>query len=283
MLDFWEKLGFVFLTFILMFGIGTSLEIADFKKVSQRPKPLLSGIFSQSLFMPLWALAIKTNLNLSLYHVLGFYIMALTPGGALSNMYSYYARANVALSMAMTVTTTLVSLFAFPLWITFLLQDQKGITIPHMQIVGSLALMLVPVIAGMALKTKSPKWARPVEQLSSKAGVILILYLVISGLVRNGHLLQEMGIDIYIAVLSLQIGGFLFGWYFSKLIKEPLPNRKAIGLETGIQNAALTFSIILLSFPGENQAIILQIPMLYAFCTVICSSLLALIFRQIKN
>jgi BASS family bile acid:Na+ symporter len=283
MLDQWEQIGFVVLTFFLMFGIGSSLNKKQFLKIIKNPKPLLIGVFSQLIWMPLLAYGIKTGSNLSTYSAIGFLLIGLTPGGALSNIFSYYAKANLALSMSMTITTTVMSFISFPFWLYIFLKPYSSIEIPYLQIIGSLALMLIPVILGMLVRVHYPHKALRIEKLSSYSGVVLIIYLVISGLVKNGYQLKIISINIYLAVFLLQGGGFLFGWLFAKFLKLELIDQKAIGLETGIQNAPLSFSIILLSFPTDIQSDILLVPLLYALQTVIFGSVYALIFRNLKN
>jgi len=276
-----EKIFFALLTFIIMMGIGTTLTAGDFKKSIQAPRPILSGLFSQIFWMPLIAYGLCIYLDLPTYSSIGLILLGCTPGGALSNIFAHFSRANVALSICMTFFSTISAFIFMPLLIFYYTRNLSlnTIQIPYSNIFASLAFLLLPVIFGMIINKNYQEGAKKVERFSTYAGIIIIAYLLISGLINNGKELRTISTNEYISVIILQLSGFLFGFIVSLITRISTQDRKAVCLETGIQNVPLTFTVILLSFHGQQQEAILRIPLLYALSTVIFSTILSQIFR----
>ncbi len=277
---------------VIMFGMGASLTLADFKNVLRRPRLVFIGFISQFGFMPLIALVLSLALNLPPAVAIALILLGCLPGGTTSNLFSYFARGQVALSISMTTASTVLALFMTP----FLLQlytspftqkisEQLGsnatFVMPTKDIVLSLVLVLVPVCGGMILRRFHAGWAKVAEETAGFMGMIVIVYLLGTAFYRHHTLLFSTPWPIFVATISLGLVGFLFGYYASRLLGAYPIQQRAISLETGIQNTPVAFAIILLSFPNfELQNDMLWVAILYSIFIVMSSSCITLWMRK---
>ena len=270
--------GFLFLT---MFGMGATLTVEEFRRVAKRPGPLGIGLASQFGWMPMIAYGLARVLGLSDPLALGCVVMGCSSGGTTSNLFSYLSRADLALSISMTVVSTVSAVVLMPLVLWFWASSFTGETlaIPYTNIVTTLVAVLVPVAAGVALRARSEAGAQRAERIGTTAGVAMISIVILSNLYTEGAKSLEFGWPAILAGTSLGPIGFGLGYLGARLLGVEPAARRAIALETGIQNAPLALGIIVLSFSGAVQEEILRVPLLYGVLVVPASALLALIFR----
>lgn len=280
--------------FIIMFGMGASLTPSDFRAALRRPRGLAIGFFSQFGVMPLAALGLALLLGLSPPLAIALILVGCLPGGTTSNMFTYFARGSVALSISMTTASTLLALFMMPLLLNLYgsgfareidaaLQAEggaAGFVIPHLNIIVSLLLVLVPVALGMVLRWRSAGWAKAAEDTAGFMAIVVILYLIGSVLVRHGDLFWRTPWTVYFASLSLGLLGFFFGLILARLFRLAPRFQRAISLETGIQNGPIAFAIILLSLEEPLQSQMLWLAILYSTFIVMTSSGITLYFRK---
>ena len=281
--------------FVIMLGMGASLTVDDFRAVVRKPRGVLIGFLSQFGLMPLIALGLSTVLGMHPAFAISLILIGTLPGGTTSNMFTYFSRGSVALSISMTTASTVLALFMMP----FLLKLYTGgfisqitsemqaagnadasFVIPTGNIISSLVLVLVPVALGMLLKKKSPDWAKTAEDTAGFVGVLVILYLLLTAFLRHGGLFLETPVVVYIGAVGLGISGFLFGFLLSKAMGMFPLFQRAISLETGIQNGTVAFAVILLSFQVPLQSPMLWMAILYSTFIVISSSFVTLYFRR---
>ncbi len=279
---------------IIMLGMGASLTINDFRAVARNPKGVFTGFLSQFGLMPLIALGMSIVLGLHPAFAISLILIGCLPGGTTSNMFTYFSRGSVALSISMTTASTLLALIMMPIIINlytvgFTAQlsadlrvggEETEFVIPTGNIISSLVLVLLPVILGMILRRKSPGWAKTAEDTAGFLAVIVILYLIVTAFLRHGDLFIKTPKEIYIASVGLGLAGFFFGYWFSRLIGMKPIFQRAISLETGIQNTPVAFAIILLSFNEPVQSQMLWLAILYATFIVMTSSIITLYFRR---
>jgi BASS family bile acid:Na+ symporter len=277
---------------VIMFGMGASLTPADFKGVLRRPRLILIGFISQFGFMPLIALGLSFALGLPPAAAIAMIMVGCLPGGSTSNLFAYFARGHVALSISMTTASTLLALVMTPLLLQFYSQpfvrqltDQSAdgavFVMPTKDIIISLLLVLVPVCGGLVLRRFSKGWAKVAEDTAGFTGMIVIVYLIVSFLGRHFHLMLTTPWTIYVASISLGLIGFLFGYHLSRLLGAHPIQQRAISLETGIQNTPVALAIILLSFPNADlQNDMLWTAILYSVFIVISSSCITLWLRK---
>jgi BASS family bile acid:Na+ symporter len=288
-----DKVLLAVMILIIMFGMGASLTAADFKGAIRRPRLILVGFLSQFGFMPLIALGISLVLNLPPAAAIALILVGCLPGGTTSNLFSYFARGHVALSISMTTASTIMALVMTPLLLGFYARPFAGkiseelggdtaFVIPTTDIVSSLVLVLVPVCGGLILRRFSRGWAKVAEDTAGFMGMIVILYLIATAFYRHHGLILSTPWPIYLASIALGLAGFLFGYCISRIFGAYPIQQRAISLETGIQNTPVAFTIILLSFPDSTlQNDMLWVAILYSVFIIISSSYITLWFRKV--
>lgn len=281
--------------FVIMLGMGASLTVNDFKAVARSPKGVMIGFISQFGLMPLIALSLATILNFNPAFAIALILIGSLPGGTTSNMFAYFSRGSVALSISMTTASTLMALFMMPLilqlytsgftaQISATLQAEGAeaatFVIPTGNIISSLVVVLIPVILGMILRKKSPDWAKTAEDTAGFVGILVILYLLFTAFIRHTNLFLQTPVTVYIGAIGLGLAGFFFGYWFSRALGMYPIFQRAISLETGIQNGPVAFAVILLSFQEPVQSQMLWLGILYSTFIVLTSSVITLYFRK---
>ncbi len=280
--------------FAIMFGMGASLTKDDFRAVIKKPRGILIGFLSQFGLMPFVAFGLAVVLELPPAYAIALILIGCLPGGTTSNMFAYFARGSVALSIAMTTASTMMALLMMPILLEFYASGftqqiseamraegvESDFVIPTGNIIGSLLLVLIPVAGGMFLRYKSREWAKTAEDTAGFMAIIVILYLIGTAFIRHSGLFIETPWEIYAAAICVGLLGFLFGFWMSRLFLLPPLFQRAISLETGIQNGPIAFAIILLSFTEPIQSQMLWLAILYSTFIVITSSFITLYYRR---
>lgn len=266
----------------IMLGMGCSLTWKDFFAALKRPWGLFIGLFCQFGFMPIIALGLAFALNLNPYQAVGLIIMGSTPGGTTSNIFTYFSKGNLALSVLMTVNSTLFAIIMMPL-ILFLygpLFASGDFAIPNKNIAITLGVLLVPVALGMFIRRINANVGALLELLGSIVGLLVIVFLIVTWVPNNRALLADTSWTIYMAAIGLGIIGVTLGYQFAKFLKIHPRSARTIALETGIQNGPLAITIVLLSFTGPEVDQVVLIPALYSLFIVISASFITLYFRR---
>ncbi len=247
------KISIVLMLFFVMVGMGLTLTVADFKRVFQKPRGMLTGAFLQWAVMPLVAVAIG--------RVMGFYetfpfifvgmvLILVSPGGVTSNLMTYYAKGDLALSISLTSFSTVLSLFFTPFLMALYCANVPEVNIPVALIVQSIiVLVIVPLAVGMTVNARAPKVAQKMTPIFSALGIVALLFLIIAGILSNIEVFadtERLGVKFYTMVFMLTILGMIMGAVIPKLIKISNYQTRAISLETGLRNASLAMAIALL-------------------------------------
>lgn len=274
--------------FVIMLGMGASLTPRDFVLALKRPYGMLIGLISQYGFMPLVGLTLALTLPVSDPIKIGFLIMGCMPGGTTSNIFTYFSRGNLALSVLMTVNSTIVGIVAIPLLIVTYVAiltaaGSLSIVVPAQNIIITLILLLVPVAIGMMIRRWNANVGALVELVGSFLGLVFIVLLLVTWVPRNWQFLMNTPAAVFIGAIGLGILGFLFGYLFSTSLKLHPRNARTIALETGIQNGPLAIAIVAFTFVGPLQGIqqqVMAVPALYSLFIVISSTILTMWFRR---
>ncbi len=280
--------------FVIMLGMGASLTVDDFRAVFRKPRGVLIGFMSQFGLMPLLAFALSVILNLPPAFAISLILIGCLPGGTTSNMFTYFSRGSVALSISMTTASTVMALLMMPILLKlytsgFTSQISASMqasgagtefVIPTGNIISSLVLVLVPVALGMFIRRKTPVWAKTAEDTAGFVGIIVILYLILTAFLRHGGYFLQTPITVYIGAIGLGLSGFFFGYWMSRLMGMYPLFQRAISLETGIQNGPVAFAVILLSFANPVQDQMIWLAILYSTFIVITSSIITLYYRK---
>jgi BASS family bile acid:Na+ symporter len=155
--------------FVIMLGMGLGLKIDDFKRVFTEPKGVLVGLIAQLLLLPLVGFGLATLFPLSPELAVGVVILATCPGGSTSNLMTYLAKGNVALSITLTAISSVITVLTIPLIINVamrhFLEAETTLQLPFVKTVIQIAVItLVPISIGMALHRYAPKFAATAEK-----------------------------------------------------------------------------------------------------------------------
>jgi BASS family bile acid:Na+ symporter len=281
------------LVFIIMFGLGATLTPKDFKLAIKKPAGLIIGWVCQFGIMPLLAyflvitflMPLETASNKDvLFIAIGALLMGAVPAGTTSNIFTYFSKGNLALSVMMTANSTLWAIIMTPLALFvyggFLFKDAE-VQIPTENIVRTLAVLLVPVVVGMVIRKYSANIGAILELMGGFFGLFFIVFLMATWVPRNWVLLTSTNWQTYLVAIGLGLFGILIAYLIAKAIRVHPANARTIALETGIQNGPLAVAIILVTFRGNpNIDQILLVPALYSLFIVIISTFVTFWFRR---
>jgi len=281
----------VILVFVIMFGLGAGLTPKDFRLAFRRPWGLVIGWVTQFGVMPLITVGLIALLLLQLpleYAApvaVGALLMGTLPAGTTSNIFTYFSKGNLALSVMMTTHSTLWALLMTPVLLAlygrWLFADQNEFQIPLLNIVVTLVLLLVPVIAGMWIRKKNANVGAVLELLGGFVGLFFIVFLVATWVPRNWELLSTTPWQTFSVAIGMGLVGILVAYSIARAIRLHPMNARTIALETGIQNGPLGIAIVLLSFSGNPDiGLILIIPALYSLFIVLVATVVTLWFRR---
>lgn len=272
------------LMMVIMLGMGASLTFKDFAIALRKPQGVLVGMLCQYGIMPFIAFSLATALNLPPAMAIGLILMGCMPGGTTSNIFAYFSKGTLSLSILMTMSSTLVAIVAVPLTLELYSSGIEGQwRIPSGNIIQVLGVLLVPTVLGIGLRKLNANVGAVVELVGAVLGVFVILFLIGSWVPRNWQLLLSTGPNIYIGSIGLGLVGFVCGYMLSRGFKQDTRRARTIALETGIQNGPLAVLIVLLSFPGPEQQEVLLIPVLYSLFIVLTSSAVTVWFRRLTT
>ncbi|WP_026761923.1 bile acid:sodium symporter family protein [Selenomonas artemidis] len=238
---------------IVMFGMGMTLRFEDFRLVLERPKDVLIGTVAQFGIMPLLAWILAHAFSLPPELAAGVILVGTCPGGTSSNVMTYLARGDVALSVSMTMASTVLAPIMTPL-LTLWLAGQ-WIDIPAGKMMISIAqVVIAPIVLGLLI---NHFFERPVQKaikvlpLISVVAIVLIVGAVVSA---NAARIMETGALIMVVVMCHNLLGYALGFSVAKLLHMDMAKVKAVSIEVGMQNSGLAASLALLHF-GAAAAI----------------------------
>lgn len=286
-----EQTLLVGLVFVIMFGLGAGLTPRDFKLALRRPYGLIIGFVTQFGIMPLLAYVLVVTVLFQLPReyaapvALGALLMGCVPAGTTSNLFTYFSKGNLALSVMMTTNSTLWAILMTPLVLAFygslIFTESTDLQIPIVNIVVTLATLLIPVVAGMFVRRYSANIGAVLELLGGFFGLFFIVFLVSTWVPRNWALLTETPWPTYVVAIGLGLFGIAIAYIIARAIRLHPANARTIALETGIQNGPLAIAIVLLTFSGHPDiGLILIVPALYSLFIVIVATIVTFWFRR---
>ncbi|WP_445003986.1 transporter [Halomonas mongoliensis] len=266
---------------VIMLGMGSSLTFKDFRIALRHPQAIGIGFASQYLFMPLLAFLIGRALQLPPIQAVSLILMGCVPGGTTSNIFAYFSKSLLGLSILMTVCSTLLAVVMVPIVLAFYTSGiDAAFQIPSGNIVAVLGVLLVPTLLGMWLRRRNANVGACTELMGGILGVVVIVFLIATWVPRNWQLLMTTGAEVYLAAVGLGLCGFLIGYWFSRTARLNPLKARTVSLETGIQNGPLAVLIVTLSFTGEVQQQMLLIPVMYSLFIVITSTFITFYYRR---
>ena len=231
----------------VMFMMGLTLTQKDFKRISKEPKAVFIGVLLQFLLMPVLALTLAGMLQLSNQLTAGMVLVGSCAGGTASNVMTYLAKGDVALSISMTMASTLIGVFATPFLCAFYLSETVSVDTPGM-LLSIMQMVFLPVFAGVIvnhlLQTQVVKFERFFPSLS----ILLILCIIAIVVALNSERLVDIGLLTLVAVILHNSLGLASGFFVSRLFGFNLKQSHTIAIEVGMQNSGLGVALALQYF-----------------------------------
>ncbi|HDP79559.1 MAG TPA: hypothetical protein ENN21_01810 [Spirochaetes bacterium] len=253
MLDRIFKVSIVLMLFFVMAGMGLTLTMNDFKLVFQKPLGMLTGAALQWVAMPLVAVGLGRLLGFYdafPFIFVGIVLITVSPGGVTSNLMTYYAKGDLALSISLTSFSTVLSLFFTPFLLNLYCANVPEVTIPVKLVIQTIIiLVIIPLTVGMSVRSRWPNFSKKATPFFSALGVLALLFLIGAGLLSHYEMFgdtERYGFTFYSMVFVLTLGGMFVGALFPKLLGINNYQTRAISLETGLRNASLAMAIALL-------------------------------------
>ncbi len=267
----------------IMFTLGTGLKGSDFKVMSAYPKAFFIGLFNQVILVPVVALVVVLVMSPPPIIAFGIMLISFCPGGVTSNMLTFYAKGNVALSVALTGTVSLLSVITLPILITlafdYFMQDQaRSISAVKIGIVMFL-LTTLPVTLGMLARYKFTDFmVRRSNILNGLASIFFVL-IVFAAVAANWELLKSQVSVIGLELVFIIVILFALSIVVAKAFKLNWSDTKTISIETSIQNSttAITLAPIIMGTTASLPAIALPAAVYGVLMYVIAIPVIALI------
>ncbi len=223
---------------IVMLGMGMTLTITDFGEIIKHPKAVVLGVIAQFVIMPVLAYGLSVAFSLPPAIAVGVILVGSCPGGTASNVMTYLAKGNVALSVACTSVSTLLAPLLTPV-VFYLLASQWIDISPGAMFISVIKMVLLPITLGVILRMifkSSISKATEVLPLVSVAAIVLIVAAVVSGSKQS---IIESGLLIFGVVILHNGLGYLLGFLAAKFLKLDYDDSKAVAIEVGMQNSGL--------------------------------------------
>ena len=240
---------------VVMFGMGLTLRLQDFKIVFSRPKDVVIGCLAQFTVMPLlaWTLARVFSLDEAL--ALGVVLVGCCPGGTASNVITYLAKGDLALSVGMTGVSTLLAPFLTPLLTWALAGKSVNVDVASM-FLSILWVVILPIVVGLVIKALWPRFTeKAVDYLPAFSSVVIALIVAII-IAANADKLLAGGLVIVLVVMLHNLCGLGVGYLIGRLLGLSEPKKRAISIEVGMQNSGLASSLATLHFAAYPLATI---------------------------
>ncbi|HGO5814868.1 TPA: bile acid:sodium symporter family protein [Mannheimia haemolytica] len=265
---------------IVMLGMGLTLTFKDFAEVTKNPKSVIIGVIAQFVVMPSVAYGLAKAFNLPADLAIGVILVGCCPGGTSSNVMTYLARGNTALSVACTTISTLLAPVLTPA-IFYLFASQWLEINASAMFISVLQMVLLPIFVGVVIRTIFKQKVEQFSQTMPLISVIAIVLIVTAVVSVSRDRIIESGLLIF-AVVALHNGlGYLIGYLASRLFKLPMADSKAVAIEVGMQNSGLGAALAALHFKANP---IIAVPSaVFSFWHNISGPILAMIFAKMKN
>ena len=240
---------------VVMFGMGLTLNLHDFKIVFSRPKDVITGCLAQFTIMPLLAWGLSRLFALDEALALGVVLVGCCPGGTASNVITYLAKGDRALSVGMTGVSTLLAPFLTPLLTWALAGKSVDVDVAGM-LLSILWVVILPIVAGLIVKWLWPKFTEKATAYLPALSSLAISMIVAIVIGANASKLLAGGMIIVAVVMLHNICGLGFGYLIGKLLGLSEPKKRAISVEVGMQNSGLASSLATLHFAAYPMATI---------------------------
>lgn len=233
---------------IIMLGMGLSLVPEDFQRVTKYPKAVAIGLTSQLIFLPIIGFIIAKVVPMQPTIAMGLMIVALCPGGVSSNIITFLAKGDVALSVTLTAFSSLITVLTIPIFGNLAYQHFLGetatIALPILPTILQIFIMtIVPISLGMIVRKLFPKFAISLEKVTNRLAGGLLALIILLLVIREWEKLPGFLVQVGVGVVLLNTISMFLGFYLSKLLNLNPAQQICIAIEVGLQNGTLAIAI----------------------------------------
>lgn len=237
-----------YLLMLVMFGMGLTLKLEDFKIVFTRPKDIIIGCIAQFTIMPLLAFIIGKAFGLEAGLLAGVILVGTCPGGTSSNVITYLSDGDVALSVGMTSVNTLLAPLLTPAITYLLLKTTVHVDVLSM-FISIIKVVIVPILLGFIINKFFGKQTQKAVKILPLISVIAITLIVAAVVSHNSEKILSTGLIVFVVVILHNLCGYGCGYLLGVLLKLPVSKKKALSIEIGMQNSGLATSLAGTAFP----------------------------------
>ncbi|MEL0629292.1 bile acid:sodium symporter family protein [Psychromonas aquatilis] len=251
---------------LVMLGMGLSLKIKDFKAILSDPKVTIIGLLLQLLLLPILALIIINVFSLNQIAAAGLFLLALCPGGATSNLFSFIAKGNLALSVCLTSIVSMLSPFIIPIAFVGFIHysgsaNNQYFNLPLLPAIKQLALVtLLPTVIGMCIRYFANEWSQSIIPVIKKGSTIAMLLVVSALVLTNLTLVPSMFSLQGGAVITLCSLALIITYFIAGKLNVNETDRKTMAIEVGVQNAG---TAMMVAFTVMHQPALATVPLMY--------------------
>ena len=268
------KVGLPIAIMIIMCGIGLTLTLTDFRRIRERPKPVVIGLVGHYVLLPLLGFTVAWAFSLPTEFAVGLVLVAACPSGSSSNALTFLARGNVALAVTLTVISALATFLSVPLLVNLALDvfggEAREIRLPVGETIKHLAfLVLLPVTIGMAVRRFAPTFAQKIEPTVGKFALMLLLVIIAALVYVERAMFADMLTKVGPAALTLGCAAIGLGFLLGRACGLVLRDAITVGMEVGVQNATLAIVIALtllqspqVALPAAIYGLLMYVPAL---------------------
>jgi BASS family bile acid:Na+ symporter len=241
---------------LVMFGLGLSLTVGDFKRLLQHPRAVVLALVLQVLVLPSACYALIVLLGVAPLYAVGLMLLAASPGGVSANLFSHLFGGNVAMNISLTAINTVLSIVSLPLITNWAINTfaHTGQVVPLQfgKVVEVIIIVLVPVVLGMAVHRRAPAFSARIEKPMKIFSAVVLAAFALIAIAKEWTALVESFAGIGPAVLLFNAISLASGYYLSRAAGLDKSMATAISFEIGIHNSTLAI-FIALSVLGNFQ------------------------------
>ena len=239
----------------IMFTLGLGLSISDFSNVFKKPKNFLIGLISQLIFLPIVGLIIVIIWPLPIEIAIGVMLIAAAPGGVTSNILTFFAKGDVALSVSLTAVMSLLSAVSVPIVLAISIGLIGGSSLPESISLTGIALSMflivtLPVLVGMGVRSFLNNLTLKIEKTARFISTLLFVLVLLGAILAERENVVSYFAQTGLVVLALNILMMLIAFYWSGFFGTGISQKKAIAIECGLQNGTLAIFVGTTVFGG---------------------------------
>ncbi|MFE5481142.1 bile acid:sodium symporter family protein [Streptomyces sp. NPDC056527] len=234
---------------VIMFGLGLSLTVDDFRRVRRHPRAVVVAMFCQLLFLPALCLGLVIAFDLSPVLAVGMMLLAASPGGTTANLFSHLFGGDVALNVTLTAMNAVLAIVTLPIITNLALQHFEpdigpdGMGLQFGKVLQVFALVLVPVALGLAVRRRSEAFARSMDRPVRQLSIIVLVAVIIGALVAERSNIVGYLLDVGPAALAFCIASLTIGYFAPRLFRLDKPQSIACSMEIGVHNSAVAMTL----------------------------------------